>query len=193
MIRKIALTLFVVITVAIVAILGLASTKPATYHVERSLTMAAPPQTVYAVLNDLHRFPEWSPWQKLDPAMKITHDGPPSGVGAKYHWVGNKDVGEGRMTITGSTPFESVEEKLEFLKPWESTSDVRFSIAPDAAGTKVTWAMDGNNDFMAKVMTVFMSMDAMIGKDFDAGLANLKRVTESEPAPAADSTATTMS
>ncbi len=193
MIRKIALSLFVVITVAVVAILGIAMTKPATYHVERSATTAASPRTVYAVLNDLHRFPDWSPWQKLDPAMKITHDGPASGVGAKYHWVGNNDVGEGRITITESTPHESVVQKLEFLKPWESTSDVRFTIASEAAGSKVTWAMDGKNDFMAKMMTVFMNMDTMIGKDFDAGLANLKRVTEVESAPAADSTATTPS
>ncbi len=189
MFRKLALTLFVLIAVAAVAIFAIASTRPATYHVERSTVTAGSPSTVYVVLNDLHRFPEWSPWQKLDPAMKITHEGPPSGVGAKYSWAGNKDVGEGRMTITESTPDQSVVEKLEFLKPWASTCDVRFTIVPDGNGSKVTWAMDGTNDMMAKVMSLFMSMDSMIGKDFDSGLANLKRVTESAPA-AADSTAT---
>jgi len=187
MFRKIALGLFVCIAVAAVAIVAIASTRPANYHVERSLTMAATPATVHAVLNDLHRFPEWSPWQKLDPAMKITHEGPPSGVGAKYHWVGNNEVGEGRMTITASTPDESVVEKLEFLKPWASTCDVRFSIIRQGDETKVTWAMDGTNDLMAKVMCLFMDMDAMVGKDFNEGLANLKRVTEAGP-PAASST-----
>ena len=188
MLRKIALTLFVLIAVAAVAIFAIASTRPATYHVERSLTVSASPATVYAIVNDLHRFHEWSPWQKLDPAMKVTHEGPPSGVGAKLHWVGNSDVGEGRMTITASTPNEMVVEKLEFLKPWASTSDVRFTIVPEAEGTKVTWAMDGTNDMMAKVMTLFMDMDAMLGKDFNEGLANLKRVAESEPPAATDTT-----
>lgn len=188
MFRKIALTLFVLIAVSAVAIFAIASTRPATFHIERSVTTEASPAAVYAVLNDLHRFPEWSPWQELDPDMKITHEGPPSGVGATYTWAGNKDVGEGRMAITASTPNESVEEKLEFVKPWASTCDVKFTIAPEGAGSKVTWAMDGTNDTMAKVMGMFMNMDQMVGKDFEKGLAKLKAVTEAQPA-AADSTA----
>lgn len=188
MFRKIALTLFVLIAVGAIAVFGIASTRPATYHIERSVTTAAPPATVYAVLNDMHRFPEWSPWQELDPNMKVTHDGPPTGVGSVYTWTGNKDVGEGRMTITASTPDESVVQKLEFMKPWASTCDVHFTIAPEGSGSKVTWAMDGNNDMMAKVMSLFMNMDSMVGKDFDKGLGKLKTLTESSPA-AADSTA----
>lgn len=192
MFRKIALTLFVLIAVGAIAVFGIASTRPATYHIERSVTTAAPPATVYAVLNDMHRFPEWSPWQELDPNMKVTHDGPPTGVGSVYTWTGNKDVGEGRMTITASTPDESVVQKLEFMKPWASTCDVHFTIAPEGSGSKVTWAMDGNNDMMAKVMSLFMNMDSMVGKDFDKGLGKLKTLTESSPA-AADSTATSKS
>ena len=192
MFRKIALTLFVLIAVACVAIFGIASTRPATYHIERSVTTAAPPATVYAVLNDMHRFPEWSPWQELDPNMKVTHEGPESGVGAKYSWAGNNDVGEGRMTITESTPNTSVVQKLEFLKPWASTCDVHFTIAPEGEGSKVTWAMDGNNDTMAKVMSLFMNMDSMVGKDFEKGLGKLKALTESAPA-ASDSSATSRS
>ena len=136
---------------------------------------------MYTVLNDMHRFPEWSPWQELDPAMKITHEGPPTGVGAKYTWVGNKDVGEGRMTITESTPNTSVVQKLEFIKPWTSTCDVHLTIAPEGDGSKVTWAMDGNNDTMSKVMGLFMNMDQMVGKDFEKGLGKLKTLTESQP------------
>src|SRR6185436_6006556 len=135
MLKKIAVSLFVVITLAIIAVLSIAATRPPTYHVERSQSMAAPPEAVFAVLNDLHRFHEWSPWQKLDPAMKVTFDGPPSGVGASYSWAGNKDVGEGRMTILTATPSSSLTQKLEFMKP-EMTCAVRFTIAPESEGSR---------------------------------------------------------
>jgi uncharacterized protein YndB with AHSA1/START domain len=185
MLKKIAITLFLVISLAVVAVLSIAATRPATFHVERSLSMAAPPDAVFAVLNDLHRFHEWSPWQKLDPAMKVTFDGPPTGVGSSIAWVGNKDVGEGRMTLTETTSPGSLSEKLEFLKPFEATSAVHFTIAPEGDGSRVTWAIDGNNNYMSKVMCMFVSMDAMMGKDFEAGLSSLKQVTEAEPAQAA--------
>jgi hypothetical protein len=183
MLKRIAITLFLVITVAIIAVLSIAATRPATFHVERSLSISAPPEGVFAVVNDMHRFHEWSPWQKLDPAMKITYEGPSSGVGASYSWVGNKDVGEGRMTITDATPPGSLTQKLEFLKPFESTCAVRFTIAPDGEGSRVTWGIDGNNNYMSKVMGLFVSMDSMMGKDFESGLANLKQVAEAAPAP----------
>jgi len=184
MLKRIALTLFLVITLAIVAVLSIAATRPATFHVERSLSMAAPPDAVFAVLNDFHRFHEWSPWQKLDPAMKATFDGPPTGVGASYSWIGNKDVGEGRMTILSATPASSLTQKLEFMKPFESTCAVRFTIAPENEGSRVTWGIDGNNNYVSKIMCLFVSMDAMMGKDFESGLANLKQVAEAEPAQA---------
>jgi hypothetical protein len=184
MLKRIAITLFLVITVAVVAVLSIAATRPATFHVERSLAIAAPSEAVFAVVNDMHRFHEWSPWQKLDPTMKITYDGPSSGVGASYSWVGNKDVGEGRMTITDATPPGSVTQKLEFLKPFESTCAVRYTIASDGQGSRVTWGIDGNNNYMSKVMSLFVSMDSMMGKDFESGLANLKQLAEAEPAPA---------
>jgi hypothetical protein len=185
MLKRIALTLFLVITLAIVAVLSIAATRPATYHVERSLSMAAPPEAVFAVLEDMHRFHEWSPWQKLDPAMKITYDGPQTGEGASYSWAGNKDVGEGRMTILTATPSSSITQKLEFVKPFESTCAVRFTIAPENEGSRVTWAIEGNNNYVSKVMCLFVSMDAMMGKDFASGLANLRQVAEAEPAQAA--------
>ena len=183
MLKRIAITLFLVITIAIVAVLSIAATRPPTFHVERSLSMTARPEAVFAVVNDMHRFHEWSPWQKLDPAMKVTYDGPATGVGASYSWVGNKDVGEGRMTTTDATPPTSVTQKLEFLKPFASTCAVRFTFAPDGQGSRVTWGMDGNNNYMSKVMSLFVSMDAMMGKDFESGLSNLKQVAEAEPAP----------
>ena len=191
MIRKLALGLFALIAVACIALFAVASTRPDTYHVERSAVLAAPPATVHAVLEDLHRFHEWSPWQKLDPAMKVTYEGPATGVGSSLAWAGNHEAGEGRMTITESTPPSSVTEKLEFLKPFPSVCDIRFTMTPEGEGTKVTWTMDGKADMMTKLMSLFASMDAMVGKDFEEGLANLGRVTGSAPPPAAaDSTAT---
>ena len=188
MLKKLAVSLFLLITITVVAVLSIAATRPATFHVERSLSMTAPPEAVFAVLNDMHRFHEWSPWQKLDPAMKITYEGPSSGPGASYRWVGNKDVGEGRMTILDATPSTSLTQKLEFIKPFEETCAVKFTIAPEAQGSRVTWGIDGNNNYMSKVMCLFVSMDAMMGKDFEAGLANLKQVAEAGPSQAGAAT-----
>ena len=186
MIRKAALALFLLITATTIALLAIAGTRPAAFHVERSTTTSAPPQAVFAIVNDLHRYPEWSPWQKLDPAMRSAIEGSGVGPGSSYTWAGNDQVGEGRMTITASAPANHVALRLEFLKPWKSTSDVHLRILPEGDGSRVTWAMDGTNNFMAKVMTLFMSMDSMLGKDFENGLANLKRVSEATPpAPAA--------
>ncbi len=188
MFRKIALTLLALVVVVCVAVFGIASTRPDTYHVERSTEIAAPPGVVHALLEDLQRFPEWSPFQKYDSNMKIDYSGPPTGVGASYHWVGNKDAGEGRMTITASSHPTLVEEKLEFIKPFASTANVRFSIVPEGMGSRVTWAIDGKADLMSKVMSLFVSMDSMLGKDFVEGLANLKRVAEAVPAGTSTST-----
>ena len=190
MLKKIAISLFLLFTISVIAVLSIAATRPATFHVERSLSMAAPPEAVFAVLNDMHRFHEWSPWQKLDPAMKITYEGPSSGAGASYRWVGNKEVGEGRMTILDATPSTSVTQKLEFIKPFEETCAVKFTIAPEAQGSHVTWGIDGNNNYMSKVMCLFVSMDTMMGKDFESGLSNLKQVAEAEPAPSSAPAAT---
>ena len=190
MIQKFALALFLLITAAVIAILAIAGTRPATYHVERSTVTAAAPEAVFALVNDFHRFPEWSPWQELDPRMTTKIEGGGVGAGASYYWVGNKDVGEGRMTITESTPSNHVGMKLEFLKPFAATSDVHFRFMPESTGTQVTWAMDGTNNYMAKVMCLFMDMDSMIGKDFVKGLGKLKRLAEESPAAApADSSA----
>jgi len=188
MLKKIAISLFLVITLAIVALLSIAATRPPTYHVERSQSMAASPEAVFSVVNDLHRFHEWSPWQKLDPQMKVTFDGPPTGVGSSYAWVGNGEAGEGRMTITAVEPPGSLTEKLEFLKPFKDECLVHFAIAPENGGSRVTWAMDGNYNFVSKVMCLFVSMDKMMGKDFEAGLATLKQVAEAEPPQASTST-----
>ncbi len=180
MIKKILLTLLSLVGLALVVILGLAATKPNTYRVERKSTIAAEPSTIFGVVNDFHRWPEWSPWENLDPQMKRTFEGPESGTGASYAWLGNDQVGQGKMTITESTPSDRIALRLEFIKPWAATNDVQFQFTPGDAGTDVAWTMNGNNNFMSKVMGVFMNMDQMIGKDFEAGLESMKTLAESE-------------
>jgi Polyketide cyclase / dehydrase and lipid transport len=164
------------------------ATRPDAYHVERSATVDAPPATVFAQIDDFSVWKEWSPWEKKDPAMKRTVSTPPSGVGATYAWEGNKEVGKGKMTITDSRPGERVAEKLEFIEPFQSTSGVTFTLAAESpTTTKVTWAMDGKHNFVSKAFSVIKPMDGMIGKDFEDGLANLKKVAEAKkppPAPA---------
>jgi hypothetical protein len=159
------------------------SLQPATFHVERSISMAAPPEAAFAQVNDFHGWSAWSPWEKLDPALKRTHDGAPAGVGAKYAWAGNKDVGEGRMTIEKSEPGKLVSIKLEFLKPFEATNQATFTFAKTPEGSKTTWAMDGKNNFISKAMSLVMNMDKMIGPDFERGLASLKTIAEVAPTP----------
>jgi hypothetical protein len=177
MARKILIGVAAVIVLLVLVIL----TRPSTFHVERSITMAAPPESPFAQVNDFHAWPAWSPWEKLDPQMKRTHEGSPAGVGAKYAWVGNDQVGEGRMTIEKSEKPSVVGIKLEFLKPWEATNATTFTFARAPQGSKVTWAMDGENNFMAKAASLFMDMDKMIGADFEKGLASMKAVAEATP------------
>jgi len=163
-----------VLLVAIVALLGYAWTRPDTYTVTRSAVVPAPPERVFALIDDFHHWAEWSPWQKLDPAMRATYSGPASGVGAVYAWEGNKQVGKGRMEITESMPPRKVGIKLDFIEPFASNNTTDLTLAAEGTGTRVTWTMTGNHNFMSKLMSVFVSMDAMIGKDFERGLDNLK-------------------
>jgi hypothetical protein len=180
--------LFRVLLLVVIVLVVAVQTRPDRYHVERSATMNAPGDAVFAQVNDFHKWTAWSPWEKLDPQMKRTFEGPESGVGAFYGWTGNKDVGAGSMKIIESTPPGQVVIDLEFLKPFKSSCVTTFTLAPEGAGTKLTWSMDGRNDFMSKAMCMFTSMDKMIGPDFERGLASLKGIAESAPA-AADTTA----
>jgi Polyketide cyclase / dehydrase and lipid transport len=157
------------------------ATRPATFHIERSITAAASPENAFAQVNDFHAWSAWSPWEKLDPQMKRTFEGAPSGTGSVYSWQGNDDVGEGRMTIQKSDKPSLVLIKLEFIKPWTATNTTTFTFAPVTEGTKVTWAMDGENNFMSKAFSLFMNMDKMVGDDFERGLTALKAAAEQAP------------
>jgi uncharacterized protein YndB with AHSA1/START domain len=179
---KILIGLVVIIAVLAVVI----AMQPSTFRITRSATIAAPPAAVFAQVNDFHKWEDWSPWAKLDPNAKATFAGPASGEGAKFSWAGNNQVGEGTMTVTESKPNDLIRIKLDFLKPMAGTSTAEFTFQPDGngpnVGTKVTWAMFGENNFIAKAFCLVMNQDKMIGGYFDKGLQNLKRVSESAPA-----------
>ena len=171
-------TIALVVAVLIAGVLIFAATKPDTFSVQRSATIKAPPEKVFAVLNDFHRWTEWSPWEKLDPAMKRTLGGANAGKGATYAWEGNSKAGAGRMEIIESAPSSKVGIQLDFIKPFEGHNLAEFTLVPQGDGTQVNWVMHGPAPFISKLMQVFISMDAMIGKDFEEGLANLKAVAE---------------
>jgi len=177
MIKKILLGVVVIVAL----ILIYAATKPATFNVQRSATINAPPAVIHGYLVDFHKWIAWSPWEKMDPNMKRTYEGPPAGKGAAYGWEGNSDVGQGRMEVTNETPTQ-VDVRLDFITPMAMTSHVTFQLQPKDNATDVVWTMSGDNNYVSKVMQVFMSMDSMVGKDFEAGLADLKAVAEKSAA-----------
>ena len=168
----------VVLAVAIVVILILAATKPDRFSVQRAATVKAPPETIFAVISDFHRWGLWSPWEDKDPAMQRTFSGAASGRGAVYAWDGNKNVGSGRMEILEASQPSKIVIRLDFLKPFEAHNTAEFTMLPQGDVTNVNWVMHGPAVFMSKLMQVFINMDNMIGKDFEIGLANLKRLTE---------------
>jgi hypothetical protein len=147
--------------------------------VTRSVTIAASPEAVFPHVNELKKWAAWNPWEKIDPNMKLTCEGPEAGVGASYSWVGNNEVGEGKMSITDSRPNESVKFKLEFFKPMAGTSEAEFTFRRQGDQTEAIWAMTGKNNFIGKAFCLFMNMDKMIGGQFEKGLADMKAVVES--------------
>lgn len=173
MLKKILIALVVVV----VAVLGLALTRPDHFTVARSATIAAPPDRVFERINRLQSFNRWSPWVRMEPSVKLSYSGPEAGVGAGYTWRGDK-TGEGGMTIIESTAPTKVAMKLNFVKPFESENRVDFSIVPADGGSRVTWTMSGPMPFLSKLMTLFADMDKMVGPDFEQGLANLKADAE---------------
>lgn len=171
-------TIVIIALVAIAAVLIYAGTKPDSFGVQRAATIKAPPEKIYALVNDLQQWKLWSPYETKDPAMKRSFSGPSAGPGAAYAWDGNKEVGQGSMKITGTTPPSLVSIQLDFVKPFEAHNRVDFRFAPKGDATEVTWAMNGPAPYLTKLMSTFFDMDKMIGKDFEAGLAKLKTVAE---------------
>lgn len=183
--KKVLLGVAVVIVVGLLGVVAVASTKPATFSLERSLVIGAPAAVVYENLEDFHRWSQWSPWEKLDPQLTRTFSGEPKGKGAVYDWSGNKEAGRGRMTMQDTRAPELVDIRLQFFEPFEGDNRTLFTLAPAGEGTQVTWNMSGPNSFMGKVISVFADMDKMVGKDFERGLQNLKQISEAHTAVAA--------
>ena len=175
MLKKILIGLAMIVVVFLIVV----AMQPSEYHVTRSISISAVPAVVFAQVDELKKWEAWSPWLKMDPAMKLTYSGPAAGVGASSGWAGNSEVGEGRMTITESRPRELVRFHLEFVKPMAGTSAAEFTFKPEGNQTVVTWSMTGKNGFIAKAICLFMNMDKMVGGQFDQGLASMKTVAES--------------
>jgi uncharacterized protein YndB with AHSA1/START domain len=171
-------TILIVVVVLIAAILVYAATMPDDFRVQRTTSIKASPEKIFALINDLHRWDSWSPWEKMDPAMQRTFSGATAGKGAVYAWQGNSKVGEGRMEIADASPPSRVTIKLDFIKPIEGHNTAAFTLDPKGDSTNVTWSMYGPSAYIAKVIGVFASMDKMIGKEFETGLANMKAVAE---------------
>lgn len=174
MIKTIALLL----VLAIGALLLYAASRPKVMAVQRSALIQAPAEKIHPLINDLHRFNTWNPYEKKDPAIKGSYRGPASGPGAGYDFEGNKDVGKGSIQITGAVVPASVTMELHMIEPMEGRNTIAFTLAPRGEATEVTWAMHGPSPFIARLVGVFVDMDRMIGRDFEAGLANLKSVAE---------------
>jgi Polyketide cyclase / dehydrase and lipid transport len=170
-------TIAIVVVVLIAGVLLFAATKPDTFRVQRAASIKAPPEKIAAVLGDFHAWQTWSPWEKMDPAMKRSYSGAEKGKGAAYAWEGNGKVGQGRMEITDAAP-SRVALNLDFIKPFEAHNKVVFTLTPKGDATEVNWAMQGPVPYMAKIVHVFMDMDSMVGGQFETGLANLKTLTE---------------
>ncbi|XXF81029.1 SRPBCC family protein [Myxococcaceae bacterium GXIMD 01537] len=176
MFKKIALAL----VVAVVGFGAFVASRPSKFRVERSLTMASPADLPFGLVNDFHGWHHWSPWEALDPKMQKTFDGPYAGPGSSYAWSGNKDVGKGKMVNLEAKPYESVRIQLEFIEPFPASNISTFTFKPEGENVTVTWAMEGENNFMSKLFGVFIDIDTMVGKDFDKGLATIKSLVEPE-------------
>jgi len=182
MLKKVLITLVALVAILIVVI----AIQPAEYEVKRSATVEASPDVVYALVSDFRRWRDWSPWDEYDPDMKRTYSGAESGKGAIYEWQGNDEVGKGRMSITAATPGKHVATDLHFIEPFDSRSTGAFDLAADGSGTKVTWSMKGNNNFMGKAFSLLVNMDEMVGKDFERGLVKMGKAAKAEAARRAE-------
>jgi uncharacterized protein YndB with AHSA1/START domain len=154
-----------------------------TYTVERTTTITAPADRVYAAIVDFHRWTEWSPWEGLDPELRRTYRGPESGIGAVYEWDGNRKAGKGRMEITGADAPHRLAINLDFIKPFKASNKVVFTLVPDGTTTRVVWTLTGKKTLSTRIMGIFTSMDKLVGQDFEKGLAQLKARAEGTPAP----------
>lgn len=183
MLKKIVLATVAVLVIAIAGFCTVVAFQPEDFTISRTATISAPPERIFEQVNEFHKWESWSPWAKIDPAMKTAYAGPASGPGSSYSWIGNDQVGEGKMTITASHPSEHIAIDLEFVKPFAAKNLTEFTFKPAGDKTTVTWSMSGKNNFFAKAFNLIMNTDKIVGADFEKGLAQLKTVAESPTAP----------
>jgi hypothetical protein len=171
-------SIVILVVVLIASLLIYAATRPASFRVERSAIINAPPDKIFPLINDFREWEPWSPWEKIDPEIKRSYSGAASGKGAVYEWSGNKNIGQGRMEIVESSPSSKIKLRIDFIKPFEAHNTIEFTLIPQGGSTLVTQAMYGPSPFISKVMGIFCSMDKMVGKKYEEGLANLKAISE---------------
>ncbi|MCZ8182366.1 MAG: SRPBCC family protein [Beijerinckiaceae bacterium] len=163
---------------AVLALVLIASRKPDTFRIERRIVLDAGPEAIFPYLDSLESWQLWSPWARKDPAMRTTYGPSRAGTGASMGWDGNGKVGKGNMSIVESRPHEAVVYRLEFEKPFRATNRARFTLKPVDGGTELVWTMEGPAPLVSKIMDLLMNMDRMVGRDFEAGLANLRALVE---------------
>lgn len=174
--------LLLAVALLLLAMIAFIATRPGEFRIARSAVIEAPPTIVFGLVNDIHHWRRWSPWEKIDPDMKRTYSGEYSGVGAEYAWEGNDQVGKGRMVIKQSEPPKRIGIEIEFISPFAATNQVSFDFEPVGKGTRVTWAMEGTNDFIGKVFDLLMDFDSMVGADYDRGLTKLGEIAHAKAA-----------
>jgi uncharacterized protein YndB with AHSA1/START domain len=172
------LRIVIIIVVTLAAVLIYAATRPDTLHITRSTVIRASPETIFALINDFHYWVKWAPQDREDPTMARSYSGAPSGAGAISEWKGAGSTGEGRMSITESLANSKISVTVDFERPFKAHNRNQFTLEPGGSSTNVTWSMEGTNVYMAKVMSVFVNMDRMMGKHFEAGLDNLRTLAE---------------
>jgi uncharacterized protein YndB with AHSA1/START domain len=178
MFKNIILGLLALVALGLGVLSLLATRQPTDFRITRSLKITAPAAVVFENVNNLRKWEAWSPWAKMDPLMKITYEGPEAGVGALHAWAGNREVGVGKMTITQSRPSELIVMRLDFKEPMQATNTAEFTFKSEGNQTLVTWTMSGQNGFIAKVFGVLFNIDAIVGGQFEKGLAQLKTISE---------------
>jgi Polyketide cyclase / dehydrase and lipid transport len=172
------ISIALVVVLAVAAAFAYAATRPNSFRIERSIKIDVAPEVIFSNINDFNKWGAWSPWDKIDPALKRQFSGATKGKGAVYSWVGNSQVGSGRMEIVGSTPFTAVQIKLDFSAPFTASNIVDFTLTKQGDITDVSWAMSGPQPFISKLMGLVFSMDKVVGGQFATGLTQLKQVSE---------------
>jgi uncharacterized protein YndB with AHSA1/START domain len=167
-----------IVAVLVAAVLALAATKPKTFHVQRSISIKAPPEKIFALINDFHSWSGWAPQDKEDPTMNRTYGGSSYGKGAVSEWSSSGSAGKGRMAITESVPPSKISVKVDFVKPFEAHNINEFTLVPAGALTRVVWTVHGTNLYIMRIMSIFTNMDKVAGKHFESGLNNLKSIAE---------------